>query len=109
MFYHDDIILPCEIIEGIRLVAVDDVAVMKIDVVSRKGRKKDFWDIHEMLTHYNIGKMIELCRERHPWDHNPEEIIANLADFSLADQFPDPVCLRGKYWGLIKEDFTELR
>ncbi|WP_394344986.1 hypothetical protein [Echinicola soli] len=25
---------------------------MKMDVVQRRGRKKDFWDLHELLNRY---------------------------------------------------------
>ena len=108
MFYHDDITEPYDVIDGIRLVSRDDVAAMKIDVVQRTGRKKDFWDLHELLNHYTIEKMIALHAARQPWSHDRKAIIANLTDFTLADQMPDPVCLRDKAWGIIKLEFTEL-
>lgn len=108
LFYHDDITEPCDIIDGIRLVTRDDVASMKIDVIQRGGRKKDFWDIHELLNHYSPEEMIALHEKRHPWSHDRKTIIANLADFSLADEMPDPICLRNKAWGIIKLNFVEL-
>ena len=108
LFYHDEIADPYETIDGIRLVSARDVAAMKIDVVSRSGRKKDFWDLDMLLDHFGIDEMIGFHAARHPWDHERSTIINNLADFSLADEYPDPECLLDKDWGLIKLRFTEL-
>jgi hypothetical protein len=81
---------------------------MKLDVVSRGGRKKDFWDLHELaVDHYDISAMISFHRERYPFGHNEELIRRQLINFKLADDDFDPHCLRGKHWELIKLDFTE--
>ena len=40
LFYHDEIIDPCDVIDGIRLASLPDIISMKVDVVSRGGRKK---------------------------------------------------------------------
>lgn len=108
LFYHDEIADPYETIDGIRFVSASDVAAMKIDVVSRRGRKKDFWDLDRMLDEFTMKEMIGLHEARHPWDHERATIIYNLSDFSLADEYPDPECLLDKDWGLIKLRFTDL-
>jgi len=108
LFYHDEIADPYETIDGIRFASAEDVAAMKIDVVSRKGRKKDFWDLDRLLEEFGIEEMIRLHEARHPWDHERSAIIGNLTDFSLADEYPDPECLLDKDWGVIKLRFTEL-
>ena len=41
----DDIVL----MDNIRLASVAEIIAMKIDVIIRTGRKKDFWDIHEII------------------------------------------------------------
>ena len=80
---------------------------MKIDVVQRVGRKKDFWDLHELLPKYDIQTMLTLHQQRYPYTHDKGLIIKNFTDFELADDEFDPVCLRGKYWEFIKEDIVE--
>ncbi|MDP4272057.1 MAG: nucleotidyl transferase AbiEii/AbiGii toxin family protein, partial [Bacteroidota bacterium] len=75
-------------------------------VISRGGRKKDFWDLHELLDSYPLDKMIELHRERYPYQHERDEIIRNLLYFDEADCDFDPVCLKHKYWEVIKLDFV---
>ncbi|UZJ63260.1 nucleotidyl transferase AbiEii/AbiGii toxin family protein [Sphingobacterium sp. KU25419] len=34
------------------MATVEEIIAMKIDVVQRTGRKKDFWDIHALLSQY---------------------------------------------------------
>jgi hypothetical protein len=107
VYYTDPFIQPALIEDGIRLATVEEIIAMKIDVVQRGGRKKDFWDLHELLPKYSINKMLELHQERYPYTHDNGLIKQNLTDFSIADDDLEPVCLRGKYWAFIKEDIED--
>ena len=107
VYYTDDFIQPAKIIDYIRMATVEEIIAMKVDVVQRGGRKKDFWDLHDLLSNYNIGKMLELHQERYPYSHERELILKNFTDFSFADEDFDPICLKGKYWEFIKEDIEE--
>nr|MBD3622576.1 nucleotidyl transferase AbiEii/AbiGii toxin family protein [Sunxiuqinia sp.] len=107
LFYTDSFIREMLKLDGIRLADADDIVAMKIDVVSRGGRKKDFWDLHELLEHYSIDQMLKLHEERYPYGHNEKEILANFSNFEQADTDFDPICLKGKYWELIKLDILE--
>lgn len=49
--------------------------------------------------------MLELHLLRYEWTHEREKILENFVDFSIADQDPDPICLKEKEWPFIKEDF----
>jgi predicted nucleotidyltransferase component of viral defense system len=48
VYYTDKFIHPINLIDNIRLASIEEIIAMKIDVVSRIGRKKDFWDIHDL-------------------------------------------------------------
>jgi hypothetical protein len=93
--------------DGIRIATVEEIIAMKVDVVQRGGRKKDFWDLHELLEQYSISEMIALHATGYQWTHNEELIIANFTDFGQADEDFDPICLKNKEWIFIKEDITE--
>ncbi|NDV70263.1 nucleotidyl transferase AbiEii/AbiGii toxin family protein [Dysgonomonas sp. 25] len=108
LYYHDEIIDSCDVIDNIRIASLDDVVAMKVDVISRGGRKKDFWDLHELLNTYSISQMLELHKQRHEYTHERDQIIANFTDFASADEDIDPICLKGKEWELIKLDFVEM-
>ncbi|PZR27328.1 MAG: hypothetical protein DI535_10905 [Citrobacter freundii] len=92
-------------VQNIRLANIEDIIAMKLDIFQRAGRKKDFWDLHELLTNRSIKKMLAFHKKRCEWTHDENLIIANLTDFSRADLDPDPICLMGKEWIFIKEDF----
>ena len=64
LFYTDPFIRPMDIFGTIRMAAVEDIVAMKMDVVSRGGRKKDFWDLHMLLNHYSVEQMLCLYEER---------------------------------------------
>lgn len=108
LFYTDSFIHPSLQLDGIRLASIEEIAAMKLDVVSRGGRKKDFWDIHEMTDVISISQMLELHCERYPYTHNRSEIIERFSDFSSSDGDFDPQCFKGKYWEIIKLDIIEM-
>jgi hypothetical protein len=109
VFYStDNFIQPPHEEDGIRLATVDDIVAMKMDVISRGGRKKDFWDLHELLENYTLQEMLALHKMRTEFTHDEAQIRKNFLDFSKADEEYDPICLRGKYWEFIREDFEEL-
>jgi hypothetical protein len=107
LFYTDTFIRPHSLIENIRMASLDDIVAMKVDVIQSKGRKKDFWDLHELLDQYPIKRMIELHEERYPYSHSEKIIVENFTDFDRADDDFDPVCFRGKFWESIKYDFYD--
>lgn len=107
LFYTDQFIRPSLEVDGLRLASLEEITAMKIDVVSRGGRKKDFWDIHELMEFFSIEKMLQLHEERYPYSHDRQEIIFNFTSFEKADIDFDPICLRNKYWEIIKLDLVE--
>ena len=108
LFYSDPFIRPVLELDSIRMATIEEIIAMKVDVVQRGGRKKDFWDLHELLNRYSIREMLELHQSRYPYTHEREMILRNFTDFSAADDDFDPICLLGKYWQFIKEDITEM-
>ena len=107
LFYTDTFILPAMIRGAIRLATIEDIIAMKLDIVQRVARKKDFWDIHELLDEYSLQQMIALHKERYPYSHEEATIRTNFTSFKRADDDFDPKCLRGKYWEIIKLEIIE--
>lgn len=107
LFYTDTFIQPALQFGIYKLATVEEIIAMKIDIVQRKARKKDFWDLDELLDKYSIEQMIALHKERYPHNHDEKVIRTNLVDFERADEDFEPVCLRGKHWELIKLDLVE--
>lgn len=102
LMYTDSFILGVENIDGIRLASLDDIVAMKMNAINRGGRKKDFWDIYNLLQKYSLKDMMALHQRRHPWEHDDRKILDSLMDFSEADACIDPICLNGYEWDDIK-------
>ena len=94
-------------IDAIRLGSVEEIIAMKLDVIQRGGRKKDFWDLHELMDEYSIDKMFSLHKKRYPYGHDKVVLKNNFTQFENADGDFDPVCLREKHWELIKVDMLD--
>ena len=107
LMYTDKFISPVDEIEGVRMASINDIVAMKMDVISRIGRKKDFWDIHLLHDYFSLSDMINIHEKRYEWTHDRQEIITNLTNFQNADNDPDPRCILGKDWDLIKLDIIE--
>ncbi len=107
LFYTDQFMQPALEIEGVRLATIPDVVAMKMDMIQKGGRKKDFWDISELLDKYSIAEMLALHKKRYPYDHDEQLAWSNITNFSIADDDFEPDCLRSKHWELIKLDIME--
>ncbi|GAB1856756.1 hypothetical protein MHTCC0001_15920 [Flavobacteriaceae bacterium MHTCC 0001] len=51
IYYADTFVFPLVEKEDIRLASLEEIVAMKFEVIVNGGRKKDFWDIHELLDH----------------------------------------------------------
>lgn len=89
-------------IEGIRLASVEEIGAMKLDVISRGGRKKDFWDLVEILSDYSLLHLLRVYEEKYPYN-DLADVKRGLTDFTAAEEVPDPICLRERTWEGVKE------
>lgn len=107
LFYTERFVFPSKIYEKVRLSSLEEIAAMKLDVIGRGGRKKDFWDIHALLDYFTLDEMLHFYMKRYEYSFTKNEFISQLTNFETAESDPDPNCLQGKYWELIKLDIEE--
>ena len=105
VFYTDPFLYKELVVDGIRLASLEEIIAMKLEVIQNGGRKKDFWDLHELLADFSINDMLQLHKNRYPYSHERNLIIENFTNFEFADEDLDVLCLRGKHWEIIKSDF----
>lgn len=108
LFYTDPFVFPIILEQGIRFSSIEEVAAMKFEVIANGGRKKDFWDIHELLETYTLDEMIDFYLKRNPYSYSKDELLAKTIDFSKAEDDFIPNCYKEKVWELIKLDFEKL-
>jgi len=107
LFYCDPFVYPALQIDGVRMADIRDLIAMKLQVIANGGRKKDYWDVHELMDQYSLESMLTLHEKRYPYEHDRQQLINSLTDFTTADGDFEPLCQRGKHWELIKLDFIK--
>jgi predicted nucleotidyltransferase component of viral defense system len=89
--------------DGIRLANIDDIAPMKLDAITGRGSKKDFFDLYYLLEQYSLDQMLQFFSAMYP--HSTLfHVIKSLAWFADADpQSPPKVLDKKVTWGKVKE------
>jgi len=89
---------------GLRMASLQDIAAMKMQAIVNNKRKKDFWDIYELLEHFTLEEMIQYGLQRNPYTLTRYEILDSLCHAAELKQDNVIVCLKGNFWELIIED-----
>lgn len=74
---------------------------MKLNAITNRGAKKDFYDIYELLQQYSLFKLINLYKQKYP-ERNVFTLIKSLSYFDDANVEPEPISLRKISWKDIK-------
>ena len=101
--YDHPIISSIHEVDDIRMYGDDDIIAMKVNAVLGRGKKKDFWDISELLNHYSLDHMISCNRNKYPQQMILISIPSALTYFADADESEEAVSLRGETWESVKE------
>jgi hypothetical protein len=94
--------------EGFRVAALLDLAVMKLAAIASRGVYRDFWDLHEILTHSSVtldraldGYVKRFGVKKADVYH----VLEALTYFDDAERGPRPRGLGRKQWSGIKAYF----
>ena len=102
VYYPHEIIHPIEIHSEIRLYHDNDLMAMKIQAILGRGKKKDFWDIAELLEHYSIKEMMDCHKAKYPSQMLGISIPQALTYFVDADESEEPITIKPLTWEDIK-------
>lgn len=106
--HNHPLIFETEIIDGIRFYDTRDIAAMKIQAILRRGQKKDFFDIYELLKHYNLESVIKFYNLKYPHQDLFETIPQAITYFEEADESVDPISLRNENWDEVKKGLQKV-
>ena len=96
-----------ESIEEIRFFSDRDIMAMKIQAILGRGKKKDFWDISELLQHYSVADFIQSHKEKYSTQNLLISIPQVMVYFQDAEEDEDPVSLKGQTWTSVKKTITK--
>ena len=92
---------------GVSLASLDDLACMKLSAIAQRGSRKDFYDVHALLTrHRPLNELLQLYRQKFGVsDISP--VLYGLAYFDIAENEPASVLLVKIGWQQVKKDILE--
>lgn len=97
---------PFEIFDGVRLIALPDIIPMKLQALSNRFSKKDFWDIAFLLKIFSLSEMVQIFKSKFP-QIDPGYIIHSLTNFEDAEREQQPIDLLPKTWEEIKNELRK--
>lgn len=92
------LIRPETITEGIRMFSVEDIIAMKVQAILGRGKKKDFWDIAELLQHFTIKDFIQFHKEKYSTQNLLITVPQAITYFADAEESEDPISLKNQTW-----------
>jgi hypothetical protein len=96
-------IRPEETKEGIRMFSVEDIIAMKVQAILGRGKKKDFWDIAELLKHFSIPQFIEFHKEKYSTQNLFITVPQAITYFADAEESEDPISLKNHSWESVQD------
>jgi hypothetical protein len=87
--------------ESIRIATIRDIAAMKLNAISNRGSRKDFWDIAALLKTMSLPDLLSCFEMRYPHVNN-WHAVRSLTYFEDAEADPDPVALDDTTWSDVK-------
>ena len=76
---------------------------MKIQAILGRGRKKDFWDLAELLVHFSLEEIISFHSQKYPSQQLLISIPQAVTYFNDAEESDEPVSLKGQTWESVKK------
>ncbi|MBU3659464.1 MAG: nucleotidyl transferase AbiEii/AbiGii toxin family protein [Flavobacteriales bacterium] len=104
--FHYPFIRPFVTIENIRMASIEDIAAMKLDAITGRGSKKDFYDLYFLLQHYSIDDLFSFYSEKYP-HQTSFHVMRSLLYFDDAEIQPNPIVFNKSItWELVKQKIS---
>lgn len=96
-------IAPIENEKGIRFYSSADIAAMKIQAILGRGKKKDFWDLYELLKHFSLQQIMDWHKQKYPNQMLAISIPHAITYFVDAEESETPVSFKKQTWESVKK------
>jgi len=94
LYYPYKLLFPLLSHEGLALADARDIVAMKLDAVSSRGTKKDFFDMYALLQIYSLEELLSFFEKKYTnIQYNRLHILKSLVYFQDAQEDPDPMLL----------------
>lgn len=87
--------------DGLRLDSLKDIAAFKLDVITTRKTKKDYYDLYFLLDKLSLDEMVSAYKEKYPYNSS-KNVIVGLSSCSAADNDEQPELLKPVSWIEVK-------
>ena len=89
--------------DDISMFSTEDIIAMKVQAILGRGKKKDFWDIAELLQHFTIADFIGFHKEKYSTQNLLITVPQAIIYFADAEESEDPISLKNQTWEGVKK------
>lgn len=97
---------PVETVEGIRMASVPDIVAMKLNAITRRSTKKDFFDIFELLDYFSLKEMLDFFATKYTTT-DIGFVVRSLTYFDGAENSKDPILIKQVNWDQVKQKIQQ--
>ncbi len=90
-------------VDNVRMFSKEDIIAMKVQPIFGRGKKKDFWDIAELLKHFSVADFIQFHKEKYATQNLLVSVPQAITYFSDADESEDPISLNKQTWQTVQQ------
>lgn len=88
--------------DGIKMASPIDIFAMKLDAITSRRTKKDYYDLAELVNRFGLGIGFERYNKRLPYSKNSQIILESIGGIDDADESEEPILLKGQNWADVK-------
>lgn len=99
---------PLQHLDGIRMADIRDIAPMKLDAVTKRGSKKDFFDMYYLFERFSPQQVLQWYDQM--FQHSTSfHVIRSLTYFDDAEQTETPIVFDKKVtWSEVKKRMIQI-
>ncbi len=85
-----------------------DIAAMKIQAILGRGKKKDFWDLYELLQHFSLQQIMDWHKQKYPSQMLAISIPHAITYFVDAEESEPPISFKNQSWEGVKKGIQQV-
>lgn len=102
VYFPHQPIAAIETVNNIRIYSSADIGAMKIQAILGRAKKKDFWDLYELLQYYSLQQIMDWHKQKYPSQMLAISIPNAITYFVEADESETPVSFKKQTWEGVK-------
>ena len=103
VYFPHQPIAEIEIVNTIRMYSSADIAAMKVQAILGRAKKKDFWDLYELLQFFPLQQIMDWHKQKYPSQMLAISIPNAISYFDEANESEIPVSFKKQTWEGVKK------